>query len=165
MRTPSSAHHVATLLLATLTLTACGGGAAAASGSAALESADASAEPARELIKPRAGLYAEASRAGNLVWTAGHLPEALPSTASVEEQVNEVLDSLEETLEEAGAGFDTVVHANVYLTSFDDWEALNATFFERMNEYGLPPRSTVAVSELGLGYRVEIEMVAVVREP
>ena len=98
-----------------------------------------------------------------MVWTAGHLPEGVPVTASIEEQVTQVLDNLEETLEAAGAGFDTVVHANVYLTSFDDWEGFNSVFFERLYEVGLPPRSAIAVSELGFGYRVEIEMVAHVR--
>lgn len=124
-----------------------------------------SPESSRELIKPRAGLYAEASRAGDMIWTAGHLPEGVLASATMQEQVNQALDNLEETLEAAGAGFDTVVKANVYITTFDDWEAFNAAFFERMNEFGLPPRSTVAVSEIGLGYRVEIEMVARVRSP
>ena len=145
------------IALASVTLAAC---AADAAGSGSMESS----APGRELLEPRLGLYAEASRYGDLVWTAGHLPEGVPVSAPIEEQVTQVLDNLESTLEDAGAGFDTVVKANVFLTSFDDWDAFNTAFFERMTEYGLPPRSTVAVSELGWGYRVEIEMVAVLRD-
>lgn len=121
------------------------------------------ASSARELIIPRAGLYAEASRFGEMVWTAGHLPFGVDPSASIDDQVSQVLDNLETTLEAAGAGFDTVVKANVYLTSFSDWERFNAVYAGRLEEFGLPPRSTVAVRELGLGYRVEIEMVAHVR--
>ena len=78
--------------------------------------------------------------------------------------MEQALDNLEATLEAAGAGFDTVVKANVYLTDFGDWDGFNATFGARMSEFGLPPRSTIEVGELGFGYRVEIEMVAHVRE-
>lgn len=176
---PSSS--LLTLVLGASVLTACAAGdmtlstGPAASGSTTSASAPSSATPdggnpasgavRRELLEPRPGLYAEASRAGNMVWTAGQLPEGLPSTASIEDQVTLVLDSLEETLENAGAGFDTVVKANVYLTSWDDWEAFNTIYSLRFSRAGgSPPRSVVAVSELGLGYRVEIELVALVRE-
>ena len=97
---------------------------------------------------------------GDLVWTAGHLPEGVDVDAPIEDQVAQALDNIEATLEAAGAGFDTVVQANVYITSFDDWEGFNAVFAARLGEFGLPPRTTVAVSELGFGYRVEIAMVA-----
>jgi 2-iminobutanoate/2-iminopropanoate deaminase len=75
-----------------------------------------------------------------------------------------VLDDLEVTLKEAGAGFDTVLKTNVYLLSFDDWEAFNEVYVRRVGVFGLPPRTTVQVAGLGLG-RIEIEMVAHVRAP
>lgn len=118
----------------------------------------------RELLLPRSGLYSDAVRFGDLVWTAGHLPEGVDVDAPIEDQVNQALDNLEATLEEAGAGFDTVIKANVYLTDFEDWEGFNSVFFERLSETGLPARTTVAVRELGFGYKVEIELVAHVRD-
>ena len=124
---------------------------------------DASASPSagvRELIDPQSGLYAMASRYGDLVWTAGHLPEGVPTSASMEDQVNQALDNLEATLEAAGAGFDTVIKANVYLADFAEWDQFNTAFLVRMDQYGLPPRTTVEVGELGFGYKVEIDMVA-----
>jgi 2-iminobutanoate/2-iminopropanoate deaminase len=78
--------------------------------------------------------------------------------------VEAVLDNLEVTLEEAGAGFDTVLKTNVYLLSFDDWPTFNEIYMRRVGKFGAPPRSTVQVAGLGLG-RIEIEMVAHVRQP
>ena len=173
MKSPFSRIPVVLMLaLAVVALSACSTSGTGVSESSAPSRATASEDPAaasspvrRELLEPRSGLYAEASRVGNMVWTAGHLPEGVPVTATVEAQVTRALDNLEQTLENAGAGFDTVVKANVYLTSFDDWEAFNTIFQLRLARAGgLPPRSVVAVSELGFGYRVEIEMVAIVRE-
>jgi enamine deaminase RidA (YjgF/YER057c/UK114 family) len=99
-----------------------------------------------------------------LIWTAGHLPEGIPAVSPIENQVEQVLDNLEVTLESAGAGFDTVLQTHVYLTDFADWQSFNRIYVERFGEFGLPPRTTVEVSELGLGYAIEIEMVAHVRE-
>ena len=126
-----------------------------------------SPEPAakvRELIGPAENGYSQASVYGDLVWTAGHLPVQADSTDPFETQVEAVLDNLEATLEQAGAGFDTVLKTNVYLLSFDDWEAFNAVYVRRLGDSGLPPRTTVQVAGLGLG-RIEIEMVAHVRAP
>lgn len=126
-------------------------------------SAEASA-PTRLLIGDTGNGYSEASVYGDLVWTAGHLPFRANSADPFESQVEVVLDDLEATLEKAGAGFDTLLKTNVYLMSFDDWEAFNAVYVSRIGKYGLPPRTTVQVAGLGLG-RIEIEMVAHVRTP
>jgi 2-iminobutanoate/2-iminopropanoate deaminase len=118
----------------------------------------------RELFHPNEGGYSNASRYGDLVWTAGHLPFQADASDPFATQVEAVLDDLEVTLKEAGAGFDTVLKTNVYLLSFDDWEAFNEVYVRRVGVFGLPPRTTVQVAGLGLG-RIEIEMVAHVRAP
>jgi 2-iminobutanoate/2-iminopropanoate deaminase len=106
--------------------------------------------------------YSMASRYGDLVWTAGHLPaEALPGD-SIRLQTKEVMEDLEATLEQAGAGFDTVVMTNVYLTDFDDWSEFNATYVGYFDDR-LPPRVTVEVSDLAFG-EIEISMVAHVHD-
>ena len=88
-----------------------------------------------------------------------------PPEAPIEEQVEQVLDNLERTLTLANAGFDTLLKTNVYLLDWDDWDAFNAIYEERIGRVHLaPPRTTVDVDRLGLGYRIEIEMVAHVRE-
>ena len=137
-------------------------GAAGESGSPSLASpSDSSRE--RELIEPGV-MLSSASRYGDLIWTAGHLPEGVTSDASIEEQTEQALDNLERTLELAGAGFDTLLKTNVYLLDWDDWEAFNATYEDRIGtQYLAPPRTTVDVDELFGGYRIEIEMVAYTR--
>jgi 2-iminobutanoate/2-iminopropanoate deaminase len=106
--------------------------------------------------------YSMAATYGDLVWTAGHLPEAASPGNSIESQTQVVMEDLEATLEEAGAGFDTVVMTNVYLVDFDDWPAFNETY-TRYFDGRLPPRVTVEVSSLAFGYDIEISMVAYLR--
>ena len=120
--------------------------------------------PVRELFKETGLGYSMASRYGDLVWTAGHLPGMANPTDPFETQVEVLLDELEATLESAGAGFDTVLKTNVYLLSMEDWETFNEVYVRRVGATGLPPRTTVQVSALGIG-GIEIEMVAHVREP
>jgi 2-iminobutanoate/2-iminopropanoate deaminase len=72
------------------------------------------------------------------------------------------MDGLQATLEEAGAGFDTVVMTNVYLTDFNTWPEFNAVYTGYFEDR-LPPRVTVEISELGFG-DIEISMVAYVRD-
>jgi 2-iminobutanoate/2-iminopropanoate deaminase len=121
--------------------------------------------PERELVEPGV-MLSQAAVHGDLVWTAGHLPEGVPVDAPIEDQVNQVLDNLEATLTSAGAGFDTLLKTNVYLLDWDDWEAFNEIYEARIGvPYTAPPRTTVDVEQLGLGYRIEIEMVAHVRAP
>jgi enamine deaminase RidA (YjgF/YER057c/UK114 family) len=106
--------------------------------------------------------YSMASRHGELVWTAGHLPENASPGDSIASQTIEVMENLQATLEAAGAGFDTVVMTNVYLADFDDWSDFNAAYVGYFDDR-LPPRVTVEVSALGFGSAIEISMVAHVR--
>ena len=118
----------------------------------------------RDLVQPGV-MLSSAAVYGDLVWTAGHLPEGVSPDAPIEDQVTQVLDNLEQTLDGAGAGFDTLLKTNVYLLDWDDWEAFNEIYEARVGRpYVAPPRTTVDVDTIGLGYRIEIEMVAHVRQ-
>lgn len=134
--------------LVALLLVSCGGG---------------SQTSTRELINPGDSLAA-ASRFGDLVFTAGHLPENGAQTgAGFPAQVNEVLDGLEATLKESGAGFDTLLKVNVYLTNWDNWDTFDTIYVQRIGRYGAPPRTTVEVSRLGYDALIEIAAIAHVR--
>ena len=63
--------------------------------------------------------------------------------------MNEVLDRLEATLKASGAGFDTLLKVNVYLTNWDNWDTFETIYVQRIGRYGTPPRTTVEVSRLG----------------
>lgn len=114
----------------------------------------------RELIDPN-DIIAGAARYGDLVFTAGFL--GLGDGEDFDADVNDALDQLEAALGSAGAGFDTLLKVNVYLTDWNNWEAYNRIYQERIGEFGLPPRTTVEVSRLGLDSPIEIAAVAHVR--
>ena len=116
----------------------------------------------RTLVDPNE-ILAGASRYGDLVFTAGFL--GLAPGDDFEADVNDALDQLEGTLNRSGAGFDTLLKVNVYLTDWDTWETFNRVYNTRIVSYGLPPRTTVEVSQLGLDAPIEIAAVAHVRQP
>jgi 2-iminobutanoate/2-iminopropanoate deaminase len=136
--------------LASSALVGCGGDDTSSSASTVFDQSDAAG-------------YSKAAAYGVLVWTAGHLPDSASPGDSIQKQTDAVMEGLKATLEKAGAGFDTVVMTNVYLTDFNDWEEFNATY-TRYFDGKLPPRVTVQVSSLAFG-NIEISMVAHVRDP
>jgi 2-iminobutanoate/2-iminopropanoate deaminase len=141
-------------------LTACG---AQPQASQAQPSGSALADPrARELISPAESL-AGASRFGDLIFTAGYLGDA-PGDAFADD-VTFALDELEEALEASGAGFDTLLKVNVYLTDWDNWEAFNDIYVSRIGAFDTPPRTTVEVVRLGFDAPIEIAAIAHVRAP
>lgn len=116
--------------------------------------------PVRELINP-GDILADASRFGDLVFTAGFLGDAPGDDFAAD--VEYALDSLEAALEASGAGFDTLLKVNVYLTDWDNWGTFNGMYHDRIAEFGLPPRTTVEIVRLGLDAPIEIAAIAHVR--
>jgi 2-iminobutanoate/2-iminopropanoate deaminase len=116
--------------------------------------------PGRELIRP-GDMLAEASRFGDLVFTAGFLGDA-PGD-DFEADVEDALNRLEAALEASGAGLDTLLKVNVYLTDWDNWETFNRIYVARIGEHGLPPRTTVEIVRLGFDAPIEIAAIAHVR--
>jgi 2-iminobutanoate/2-iminopropanoate deaminase len=74
-------------------------------------------------------------------------------------QTERVFANLGLVLAAAGRTLADVVKVNVYLTSMEDFAAMNGVY-ERMFDAPYPARTTVAVAGLPLGARVEIELVA-----
>ncbi|GAA1800680.1 Rid family detoxifying hydrolase [Agromyces neolithicus] len=111
------------------------------------------------------GPYSPAASApgSELVFLSGQTPID-PTTGGLIEgdvfvQTQQVFANLDQVLGAAGLSFAAVIKANVYLTSMDDFAAMNeayATVFRAP----YPARTTVAVAGLPLGARVEIELVA-----
>ena len=98
-----------------------------------------------------------------LLFLSGQTPVD-PSTGtlvegSAEDQTRQAFHNLEQVLQAAHLGWDDVVKVNVYLIAMDDFEAMNSVYAEIFSE-PFPARTTVAVSELPLGARVEIELTA-----
>ncbi len=112
------------------------------------------------------GPYSQATRAGELVYTAGQIPLD-PATGKmveggIEAQTRRALENLQAVLEAAGAGLDTVLKTTVFLQDIGEFAAMNGVYAEFFPE-NPPARSAVQVAALPLGARVEIEAVAVVK--
>src|SRR4051794_20031283 len=113
------------------------------------------------------GPYSQAIASGDLVFTSGQIPLD-PKTqemvkGDVHAQAERVMENLRGVLEAAGSSFAAVVKTTIFLVDLNaDFAAVNEVYGKRFA--GSPPaRSTVQVSALPKGARVEIEMIAIRR--
>jgi 2-iminobutanoate/2-iminopropanoate deaminase len=124
--------------------------------------------PVRTPHAPAAiGPYSQALVAGGLVHCSGQIAldpesgELVEGDVSV--QAERVLTNLRAVLEAAGSGLDRVVKCNVFLADIRDFQAVNAVYGRYFPGPDFPARSTVAVSGLPRGARVEIDCLALPR--
>ena len=107
--------------------------------------------------------YSQAIVAGGLVFVAGQLglrPDHAEMVGEgVAEQTEQILDNLQAILEEAGSGLDRIVKTTVFLVDLGDFQGMNGVYARRIGE-PFPARSTVGISQLPSGARVEIEAIA-----
>lgn len=110
------------------------------------------------------GPYSQAIVTGDLVFCAGQV--ALdPKTGDIvsgdiREQTARALDNLAAVLEAAGSRLDRVTKTTVFLTDLAEFAAMNEIYAQKFGTHR-PARSTVAISGLPRGARVEIECIAV----
>jgi 2-iminobutanoate/2-iminopropanoate deaminase len=107
--------------------------------------------------------YCHAARAGGFLFVTGQIA-ADPATGDyvlgdVETETRRVMDNLVLVLESAGYGLADVVAARAFLTEFAEYDAFNRVYTEYMAEH-LPTRTTVGVTALAAGARVEVDLVA-----
>jgi 2-iminobutanoate/2-iminopropanoate deaminase len=111
------------------------------------------------------GPYSQAIIANGFVYAAGQT--ALdPATMSlvpgdVRAQTERVLANVAAVLEAAGSSLARVVKTTVYLTTMDDFAAMNEVYAARFGAHR-PARSTVAVKALPKNGLVEIDCIAAV---
>ena len=107
------------------------------------------------------GPYSQAIEAGGFLWCSGQI--ALdPATMQVVEgdaavQARRCLENLKAVAEAAGVSLDKAVRCGVFLVSMDDFAAVNAVYEQYFP--GKPARTTVEVSRLPRGVRVEVDCV------
>lgn len=112
------------------------------------------------------GPYSQAIVTGDLIFCAGQV--ALdPKTGElvsgdIREQTRRVIDNLAAVLEASGAGLDRVTKTTVFLTDFAEFGAMNEVYAEKFGAHR-PARSTVQISTLPRGARIEIECIAMRR--
>ena len=109
------------------------------------------------------GPYSQAVRAGSLVFCAGQIPLD-PKTAQIVsgdigEQTRRVLDNITAVLKADGLTFENIVKTTIFLTDLGDFQTVNEIYGSYFKQQP-PARSTVQVSALPKGARVEIEAIA-----
>jgi 2-iminobutanoate/2-iminopropanoate deaminase len=109
------------------------------------------------------GPYSQAIVAGELIFTSGQIPLD-PATqqlvaGDIRVQTERVMENLAAVLSAAGAGFDDVVKATIFVADLADFATVNEIYGKRFLR-SPPARSTVQVAALPKGARVEIELVA-----
>jgi len=108
------------------------------------------------------GPYSQAIAAGDFVFCSGQVgldPVSGDLAEGLEQQVLRGLENMKAVLEEAGLSSADVVKTTVFLTSMDDFAAMNE-IYEKVFSDSPPARSTVAVKELPKGAVFEIEAIA-----
>ncbi|QXE01281.1 RidA family protein [Terribacillus sp. DMT04] len=109
------------------------------------------------------GPYSQAIETAGTVYISGQIPlnpETGEMAESITEQTEQVMKNLTAILDQAGLSFDQVVKTTIFLTSLDDFAAVNEVYGRYLSE-PYPARATVEISKLPKGANVEIEAMAV----
>jgi 2-iminobutanoate/2-iminopropanoate deaminase len=109
------------------------------------------------------GPYSQGIRHGNELFCSGQTPTD-PATGELVEgdvsaQAERALQNLGAVIAAAGFGLEHVVKTSIFLVDMRDFAAVNAVY-ERYFGEAKPARTTVAVSALPKGSRVEIDAIA-----
>src|SRR5437870_9473724 len=110
------------------------------------------------------GPYSQAARSGNLLFCSGQIPLDPKSgqivTGDIGAQTRRVLDNIAALLKAEGLVFDNVIKTTIFLTDLGDFQTVNEIYGSYFKQ-SPPARSTVQVSALPKGAKVEIEAIAV----
>jgi reactive intermediate/imine deaminase len=108
------------------------------------------------------GTYSQAVRVGNTIWVSGQIPLD-PATkelvkGDMEAQVRQVFENLKAIVAAAGASFDDVVKATVFLIDLSHFGLVNKVMAEYFRE-PYPARAALGVAALPRGAQVEVECI------
>ena len=113
------------------------------------------------VINGRELSLSKAIRAGDFVFLTGQVPmrDGAPMTdGSIEDQTRACIESIRDTLQEAGCELSDVVKSMVWLKNRDDFPGFNEVYAEYFPEQ--PPTRSAVVSDFLIDVLVEIECVA-----
>ena len=104
------------------------------------------------------GPYTPIVRAGDWLVVSGQVGLGAGGLVEggVQAQLRQALANLRSLLETEGASLSNVVKTTVFLTSIDDYPAMNETYTDVFGDHR-PARSAVAVAALPIGALVEVE--------
>lgn len=108
------------------------------------------------------GPYSQAIKLGGLLFTSGQIPLDASGQlieGGIEEQAHQVFRNLEAVLAAAGASFNDVVKATVFMKDMNDFATVNGIYASYFGDHK-PARSAVEVARLPKDVLVEIEVIA-----
>ena len=111
------------------------------------------------------GPYSQGIIVNNMFYSSGQIPLTARGElieGDVREQTHQVFKNLAAVLEAAGASFDSVVKATVFIKDMNDFAAINEVYGEYFSAHK-PARSCVEVARLPKDVLVEIEVIALVQ--
>jgi 2-iminobutanoate/2-iminopropanoate deaminase len=106
--------------------------------------------------------YSQGIKANDLVFVSGQLglkPGDTDFSGGIAEQTEQIFSNLRAILEEAGSGLDRLVKTTVFLIDLGEFQAMNEVYAKHVGDVP-PARSTVEISSLPSGARVEIDAIA-----
>ena len=111
------------------------------------------------------GPYSQAIKIENTLYTSGQIPvdptNGKVISTEITEQAQQVMKNLQAVLEEGGSNLNSVIKTTCFLTDIADFAAFNEVYGSYFGDHK-PARSCVAVKELPLNVRVEVEAIAVI---
>jgi len=109
------------------------------------------------------GPYSQAVKVGSLLFLSGQIPLETESGnivgESAGEQCRRVLMNVQAILESVGASLNNVVKCTVFMVDLGEFQDVNRVYGEFFQS-DPPARTTVQVSALPKGARIEIEVTA-----
>jgi 2-iminobutanoate/2-iminopropanoate deaminase len=113
-------------------------------------------------LAPPVGPFSQAVEAGGFIYFSGPVGQD-PTTGKlvaggIAAETERVFQNLSAVLKAAGKSFDDVVRVGVFLTSINDFVALNAVYAQHFRQ-PFPARTTIAVAALPLRACVEMDLV------
>jgi len=108
------------------------------------------------------GTYSQGIRVGDLIYTSGQIPIDPQSgnliTGEIKMEIRQILANLDAILQGGGSSLKSAVKLTVYMTDLSYFSDVNEVFKECFSE-NPPARSTIQVSALPMGARIEIDAV------
>ncbi|MCG5643197.1 MAG: Rid family detoxifying hydrolase [Flavobacteriaceae bacterium] len=111
------------------------------------------------------GPYNQAVLSGQTLYISGQTPinpangELVSGT--IEEETHQVMKNLKAILEAAGATFEQVVKASIFVKDMHQFKAINEVYASYFSAETAPARETIEVANLPMFVNVEISMIAV----
>lgn len=113
------------------------------------------------------GPYSQAIIANGFVYLSGQIGRSVETgnlvDGGIEAETEQVLKNLEAVLKASNSDFDNVVKTNIFLADINDFDKVNE-IYGRYLKAPYPARSTVQVAKIPRNAKIEIEMIALVKD-